>query len=210
MKIKMLCKTIAILLLFSCHSTQQIDYNSSTSVSNNESQDNCYEKSLLPLRYLEQDGRLPIYDGNQIQSDNLDTVHIFTNSYFAEQYRRQLKDKNYSGRKFTTKDLEENMEELIIVADTSKIKDYFWQVVNQENFVTFKHTNHVQVLCQDEITDEVMGDICEKLIENGFNLECSDLRYEGKLKATLTTYQKRNGLPFGTLNIRTLRKLNIL
>lgn len=66
-----------------------------------------------------------------------------------------------------------------------------------------------EVLCGDKITDFLVSDIVNALINKGYKLNNSAKIMNAETKATLNKFQKTFNLPIGSLNIKTLDALGV-
>lgn len=68
----------------------------------------------------------------------------------------------------------------------------------------------IRVLCGSEITDEIIFQIRDKLLEAGYPVDVLNARMDHELRYYLIEYQRDNLLPLGNLNYPTLEKLEIV
>ncbi len=168
----------------------------------------CYERTVLPLKYNYDNSELPIYDGYDLESEYLDTIYLYHDLYSKEDYKRQTLNRSTS---FPRTKIEDISEMVIVVNDTSKFQEeyYEFEYIDQSLIVTQKHTKWMEVVCQDKVNENLLELLCEEFYISGYTIDCEEVKYDKYFKANLTKFQKRNGLPVGNLNIRTMKFLNI-
>lgn len=83
--------------------------------------------------------------------------------------------------------------------------------IEYEVFRIPSHTDWTEIICEEDVSSELIIQIKKALISRNYfdnDLEFSE-KIEAPFKATLSRFQKDNGLPVGQLDIKTLEALEI-
>ncbi len=172
----------------------------------------CYERTLLPdtwYQYLDE-GKYPVYNGPDIASDYLDTVYLFRSYYHQKQYRDKMETLQSQPKYLKDQiNMEEYAERVVLVNHLEKINEYAYEDLEEELILEPPRTKVLEVLCSDQLDNNVRRKLLKRLTDHGYHLESEQLDDEKYFKAVMTRFQKDHNLPIGNLNIITLNYLEI-
>lgn len=106
--------------------------------------------------------------------------------------------------------VEEEIIELTTLLDTFTSKDFKIETIEFEFFIRSGGTEWREVVCADDVTDDLIKKIKLSLKKLGYNTILQKLTYDDNLKFELTQFQKDNYLPIGNLDFETLKALGVL
>ncbi|GLR18310.1 peptidoglycan-binding domain-containing protein [Portibacter lacus] len=101
------------------------------------------------------------------------------------------------------------------VIDTTQEKDFIIhrQAIKWiEDVIAGGYTEWQEVVCEEDITPTLVAELRKKLYLKGYGQQ-SELKegsVDSNLKAALVNYQKNNGLPIGSFDIKTLASLDLI
>ena len=182
----------------------------------------CYAKCLITngVEIEEYEVAYPIYIGDRPDSVEIETITIILNKGKATTkwvQKRAAKDCISSNPDdclvwCLVEDRPEPMVlEIEILADTFQTQDFIYEYFLFEEEITEleKKTEWREVICNPNITPTFISTLQEKLKEEGFYRGNPTKFYTTELKIALLNFQKENDLPYGQIDLETLKELGI-
>lgn len=184
---------ILIPLIFSCTANFKVD-------------ELCSARSIIDGAYGTRNESLPLIEDNNIPYETLDTMYF--------------KVEKTTGYKFK---LENKMEyEALKTNADFEVESYIYlkryphpEKGARTTFLQHKIPKYtdkrIKTVCPKDLTIGLLEMIKKRLIQEGYPLNRSDKysKFEGALKDELINFQKTNHLPYGKIDIATLKKLGI-
>lgn len=161
-----------------------------------EDLDICFEKALFHDHYEQVKLRLPIYTGKESKP-----AHTKKRRLQLDPARKEWVSISPGRREL--QDIEAKILNVLEVQDTLLQKDFEWQTFEMQ-ILAHKggYTQEVEMLCETDT--QVQQLIIEALQAQAIPATEQDWQQQ------LTSYQKRNGLPTGNVNIETMYALDLI
>ncbi len=168
----------------------------------------CYAKSMIPAVYEKVETSFPIYLGEDDPNLKLKKLTIMVRPPRQEYTQIQPGE-------LTLIDVPAIHKTITIVKDTSQTNDYYWETF-EEYLGPFEEGKLIwtEVICDNKRKGNFIQRLQERLAEAGFYpmppepLGVSG-RFDTDTKKALRSFQEARQLPVGTLNIATLKALEI-
>jgi len=171
---------------------------------------NCYKKYSLLKEQIDEESKIPIYNGTL---DQLDERFIDRKIIEITPQKTNWVKRSKPGQKELVWCLEEQQgeyAEVLIVRDTNAIKSFEYhpiQLSKKDESGTFFQME--QLVCDGEESQEVIASVCQSLLEGGYTQKCNKTTMTNELNYSLMEYQKDHKLPIGLLNYKTLTHMGI-
>lgn len=189
-------------------------YNSSRSADKMPKGPGCYAKALASDQYGDKDV-VPYYKytGNDLINPNIRLVEKSTAP--TTKWVKKKADRNC---------LSSNPEDCLVwclvevpgeyysyheVLDTNKVKDFKLVTKEQTLIKQGGYTEWKRVVCEPQLTLQLIEDIQNALLEKGYNELSVTGTFDVVTKGSLTQYQKDHGLFFGQVTFETLDLLGV-
>lgn len=179
----------------------------------------CFAKCTIPEKHEYFEISYPIYigDEHEIVSSILDTILVnkyeekFSGTRWIKKRRPNCKYKNSDDcLVWCLENINFKPEYAVIVIDTTKTEDYIIESftitksIKQGGFEEWK-----EVLCKDKLTEYLIRQIQQQLMNNNFYFEAINGHLDKETKAALTNFQIENDLPIGQVDFETLDILEV-
>lgn len=99
---------------------------------------------------------------------------------------------------------------LKILTDTTQTPNYELKNVVAKRLVeNASSQNWEEILCANKVTEKIVNSIRTVLSEKGYQFTSQQLQIDSEVKSALLDFQKKNSLPQGNLNLKTLDALGV-
>ena len=179
----------------------------SLSNKNNVKSGRCYSKCLMPDKYEFHSEQYAVFTGNE-----------FEEQVAIEIMQIELKPKTTkSVKKEVDGDLEWSLievpaitKEIKVLIDTTQSQNYKLQRISYEEINDkSRSTEWIEILCKEDITRLILGQIQNSLREKGYYKDENTFELDVSTKSSLSKFQYDNNLPIGQLDFDTLYLLGI-
>ncbi len=177
----------------------------------------CHSKVLVPDKTNNHSEEYAVYTGNELEEDvDIEIKKIIVKPSTTKWVKKKA-DRNCMSDNpddclvWCLVEVPEEAEEFKILLDTSQSKNY--EIKNiQYDLVTDQggYTAWIEVLCEKDLTKQLIGKIQNALKENNFYEGKITLVYDAETKNSLTSFQQENNLHVGGLDFETLDVLGIV
>ncbi len=204
-------------LFYQCNTMQHGSDSNYLSKNSKFKDGECYAKCLIPDQLEKYSDEYPIYTGNELEEE----VEIITKrievSPASTKWVKKKADKNC--RSADPKDclvwclveIPAEVVELKILADTTQSANYELQNIEQAHLIKKGgHTEWKAVLCEKDISKQVIGQIQSALRANGYYQAEDSFMIDQETKNSLKKFQEDNNLPIGNLDYETLDVLGVV
>ncbi len=168
----------------------------------------CYGRCLIPESYDVARDELAIYTGRDNTRSGLDSIYF--------RFHQDSNRWEYIGRfdqlpKMTTSRIAE-LEKVIIVTDTSTIRDYTLESFEYQ-FLTQEagEGEWVEVICNIQNRPQLLARLQRGLVIAGYLREVNPANIvDENMKSAILEFQREQGLPMGQFDIHTIARLKEL
>ena len=178
----------------------------------------CYAKALISDQYQVDSIDYILYTGVQEYEENevqIEDVTVVIRPATTKWVKRQA-DRNCLSADpndclvWCLVEIPEETMEYTTLVDTSLSKNFEVRQYKTRNMVRKGgFTEWREVLCNYQVTTDVVEQIQNQLLSLGYDPGPSDTVMGTRIKAALTKYQKSNSLPVGQLDMETMDMLGI-
>jgi hypothetical protein len=177
----------------------------------------CYAKCMIIKADIENETMiLPVYTGNGVQTANIEVLKIVT-KVAGTNWVKKRADRNCLSNNpddclvWCLQEVPAETKEIQCVKDTSLTKEFKFKTYNVQKRIpqSGSGVEWREVLCENNITNEIIQQLCNQLNTRGYQIENTKDSKNPKLRAAIVQYQKEKGLPVGELNLETLRSLGV-
>ena len=176
----------------------------------------CYGKCLMPDSYETYTEEYIAYTGNALKEDvDVEVVEIELRPESSRWIRKKADGNCMSADPedclvWCLVEVPAITREVTVLLDTTQSKHYTIERIEHTDMVEKGgYTAWTEVLCMEEITEVLVGQIQNALKEKGYYDEVNTLQFDVKTKASLMRFQKENNLPVGQLDFETLEALEV-
>lgn len=100
--------------------------------------------------------------------------------------------------------------QLKVLTDTTQTPNYeIRNIIAKRLIQNATNPDWEEILCEKKITEKVINSIRTALSEKGYQFTSQQLQIDSEVKSALLDFQKKNQLPKGNLNIKTLDALGV-
>jgi hypothetical protein len=172
----------------------------------------CYAKCLIGEQYEKEEITIFQYTGVDFKSRKIKKQTVITSpesrKFISVKDTSCLKPNEADCIKSTMVVVPETSEEIYIVKDTNKVKDFKIRNVFQNKLVKSGTYEWRQIVCQDDLTSSLILEIRKALIAEGYSLSLKKV-VDKEFYTAFNLYQKKNNLLPGPIDYVTLRSLGI-